>query len=136
MNGVGSMGKQDLVTISSPKLPVAEAYRTLRTNIQFSSIDKRIQAICVTSTSPGEGKSTVSSNLAVVMAEAGKKTLLVDCDQRKSQLHRIFELSNTAGLSDILAEEASFEETVQDTGIENLQVLTAGTKPPNPSEPH
>jgi len=128
------MEKPDLITVNNPKAPTAEAYRTLRTNIQFSSIDKKVQVVCITSSGPGEGKSTVSSNLAVVTAESGKKTLLIDCDQRKSRLHKIFGLSNTVGLSDLLAGEASFTEAVQKSGIDNLLLLTAGTKPPNPSE--
>lgn len=128
------MEKPHLITVRNPMAPIAEAYRTLRTNIQFSSIDKQVQVVCVTSSGPGEGKSTVASNLAVVTAESGKKTLLIDCDQRKSRLHKIFGLSNLVGLSDLLAGKVTFTEAVQKSGIDNLLVLTAGTKPPNPSE--
>ena len=84
------MDKVHIVTIRNPMDPIAEAYRTLRTNIQFSSFDKKIQSIMITSSGPGEGKSTTSANLAVVMSETGAKTLLVDCDQRKPNLHKIF----------------------------------------------
>jgi len=128
------MSKEDLITISNPMSPVAEAYRTLRTNIQFSSIDKKVQVVCVTSTGPGEGKSTVASNLAVVTAQSGKKTLLIDCDQRKPRQHKIFGVSNEKGLSNLLADESTFAFAVQKTGVDNLLILSAGTKPPNPSE--
>ncbi|MBP1745380.1 MAG: putative exopolysaccharide biosynthesis protein, partial [Firmicutes bacterium] len=128
------MGKEELITINNPLSPVAEAYRTLRTNIQFSSIDKKVQVIAVTSSGPGEGKSTIAANLAVVTAQAGKKTLLIDCDQRKPRQHKVFGLSNEYGLSNLLAEEASFAAVVQKSGVDNLLLLTSGTKPPNPSE--
>jgi capsular exopolysaccharide synthesis family protein len=128
------MGKPEIITVTDPRAPIAEAYRTLRTNIQFSSFDKKIQTIVVTSSGPGEGKSTTSSNLAVVLAEGGNKTILIDCDQRKPKLHKLFFVSNNAGLSDLLVEKVSFEKAVQKTEIENLSLLTSGTKPPNPSE--
>jgi polysaccharide biosynthesis transport protein len=137
---IGTILKQEndeelkLITVADPKSPISEAFRTLRTNIQFSSFDKKVQVICVTSSGMGEGKSTTASNLAVVMAESGKKTLLIDCDQRKSSLHKIFGLSNAVGISNLLAGEVSFTAAVQKSGIDNLLVLTAGTKPPNPSE--
>lgn len=128
------MQNLDLITITNPKSPVSEAYRTLRTNVQFSSFDKKVQVMIITSAGPGEGKSTTSSNLAVVMAEAGHKTIIIDCDQRKPKLHKIFKLSNSTGLSNLLAGEAEFNDAVKESGIENLQVLTSGLKPPNPSE--
>lgn len=128
------MDKQELVTITHPKSPIAEAYRTLRTNIQFSSFDKSVKTVTVTSSGPGEGKSTVASNLAVVTAQSGKKTLLIDCDQRRSRLHKVFGLSNMVGLSNMLAGEVAFPDVVQQTEIDNLYILTAGTRPPNPSE--
>ncbi|MCH3965049.1 MAG: CpsD/CapB family tyrosine-protein kinase [Clostridium sp.] len=128
------MQKPDLVTIKNPRAPISEAYRTLRTNIQFSSFDKKIQTIMLTSSGPGEGKSTTASNLAVVMAESGSSTILIDCDQRKPKLHKIFFTSNQAGLSDVLADKIGFEDVVKDVGIENLSLLTSGTKPPNPAE--
>ncbi len=128
------MEKLDLITVRNPNSAQAEAYRTLRTNIQYSSIDKKAQVVCITSAGPGEGKSTVSSNLAIVMAESGKKTLLIDCDLRKPTVHKGFSVSNSTGLSDLLAGKAVFEKAVQESGIESLQVLTSGTKPPNPSE--
>lgn len=128
------MEKPDIITVKNPKAPIAEAYRTLRTNIQFSSFDKKIQTIMVTSSGPGEGKSTTTSNLAVVMAEGGAKTILIDCDQRKPRQHKVFLTTNKVGVSDLLVNKVSFEEAVQKTAVENLDLLTAGTIPPNPAE--
>ncbi|WP_147566374.1 CpsD/CapB family tyrosine-protein kinase [Clostridium tyrobutyricum] len=127
------MEKLELITIKDPKSPISESYRTLRTNIQFSSVDKEIQTIMVTSSGPGEGKSTTSANLAIVMAESGAKTIIIDCDQRKPVLHKKFFVSNKKGLSDVLAGKVEFQDAVINTGIENLDLLTSGTKPPNPS---
>ncbi|WP_251860515.1 CpsD/CapB family tyrosine-protein kinase [Clostridium sp. Marseille-Q2269] len=124
----------DLITIKEPKSPISEAYRTLRTNIQFSSFDKEIKVIFVTSSTPGEGKSTTSANLAITMAQNGAKTILVDCDLRKPNVHRLFNISNTRGLSNLLIEENGIDKIVQQSGIEDLHILTSGLKPPNPSE--
>jgi len=128
------MIKENLITLDNPNSPIAEAYRTLRTNIQFSSIDKKVQVVAVTSTGPGEGKSTIAANLAVVTAQAGKKTLLIDCDQRKPRQHRVFGVTNDRGLSNMLADDSNFSLAVQKSGVENLLLLTSGVKPPNPSE--
>lgn len=128
------MENLDLITVKDPRSPISESYRTLRTNIQFSSFDEKIRTIVVTSSGPGEGKSTTSSNLAVVLAESGKKTILIDCDQRKPKLHKVFALSNKYGLSNLLVEEVNFNDVINHTSIENLDVLTSGTRPPNPSE--
>lgn len=128
------MEKINLITYNSPRSPIAESYRTLRTNIQFSSFDSKVKVIVITSSGPGEGKSTTSSNLAVTMAQGGHKTLLIDCDLIKSKLHKNFNLSNQSGLTDILVDGANLEEGMQETKIENLFVLTSGTKPPNPAE--
>ncbi|MBU5485773.1 CpsD/CapB family tyrosine-protein kinase [Clostridium sp. MSJ-11] len=128
------MEGRNLITIEDPRSPIAEAYRTLRTNIQFSSFDKKIQSIVVTSSGPGEGKSTTSANLAIVMAQSGSKTILIDCDQRKSTVHKTFGLSNEIGISDLLVGKVDFKDAVQDSKVENLDILTAGTRPPNPSE--
>lgn len=128
------MKNSNIITVSNPNDPISEAYRTLRTNIQYSSFDKLVQTIMITSSGPSEGKSTTSSNLAVVMAENGHKTILVDCDQRKPKLHRLFMSSNDMGLSDVLAGVVNVNEVIKKTQITNLELLTAGTKPPNPSE--
>ncbi|WP_058953371.1 CpsD/CapB family tyrosine-protein kinase [Clostridium tyrobutyricum] len=129
------MEKLELITIKDPKSPISESYRTLRTNIQFSSVDNEVQTIMITSSGPGEGKSTTASNLAIVMAESGAKTIIIDCDHRKPILHKKFLVSNRTGLSDVLAGKAEFQDAVINTGIDNLNLdlLTSGTKPPNPS---
>lgn len=125
----------ELVTVKNPKSPISEAYRTLRTNIQFSNIDSKIQTIVMTSSGPSEGKSTTSANLAMVMAEGENKTIIIDCDQRKPRLHKIFKLSNESGLSDLLAGKAELSEVVHKLDeIDNLEIITSGTRPPNPSE--
>lgn len=128
------MENPNLITVEDSKSPISEAYRTLRTNIQFSSFDTKVQTVVITSSGPSEGKSTTSSNLAVVMAESGNKTILIDCDQRKPKLHKLFKTSNNLGLSDLLAEKAKFEQAVQNTEVPNLSLLTSGTRPPNPAE--
>ncbi|WP_434283162.1 CpsD/CapB family tyrosine-protein kinase [Clostridium botulinum] len=124
----------NLITIKEPKSPISEAYRTLRTNIQFSSFDEKITVIFVTSSTPGEGKSTTSANLAITMAQNGSETILVDCDLRKPNVHKLFKLSNTKGLSNLLIEDNGIDKVIQQSGIENLHILTSGIKPPNPSE--
>jgi polysaccharide biosynthesis transport protein len=111
-----------------------ESYRTLRTNIDFISIDNKVKAIAVTSSLPGEGKTTTSSMLAVVLAQAGKKTLIIDCDLRKSRIHKAFNCINEKGLTNILVGNAKLKDTVIASDIENLDIITAGIRPPNPSE--
>uniref|UniRef100_UPI002432BD09 CpsD/CapB family tyrosine-protein kinase n=1 Tax=Clostridium tyrobutyricum TaxID=1519 RepID=UPI002432BD09 len=114
------MEKLELITIKDPKSPISESYRTLRTNIQFSSVDNEVQTIMITSSGPGEGKSTTASNLAVVMAESGAKTIIIDCDHRNPILHKKFLVSNRTGLSDVLAGKVEFQDAVINTGIDNL----------------
>jgi capsular exopolysaccharide synthesis family protein len=123
-----------LVTLKTPKSPVAEAYRTLRTNIQFSSFDNKVKTIVITSSGPAEGKTTTSCNLAIATAQAGSRTILLDCDMRNPKLHKVFEISNQIGLSDMLIGETNFYEAVHKSGIDNLYVLPSGTRPPNPAE--
>ena len=91
-----------LIVERKPKSVAAEAYRSLRTNIQYSSFDKKYQTLVVTSANPGEGKSTVSGNLALVLAQGESKVLLVDCDMRRPSVHKKFRISNTYGISDLL----------------------------------
>ncbi|HEY8890092.1 MAG TPA: CpsD/CapB family tyrosine-protein kinase [Clostridium sp.] len=126
----------DLITFKEPNSPISETYRTLRTNIQFSSFDKKIKTLLVTSSGPGEGKTTTSSNLAMVMAQSGNKTLLIDCDQRKPQVHKVFGFSNEKGLSNILVNENEIDTNIgiHETIQPNLFVLSSGTRPPNPAE--
>ena len=125
---------KDLITIQNPKSTVSESYRTLRTNIIFSSPDKKVQTIMVTSSGPSEGKTTIAANLAVIMAQSGKKTILIDCDLRKPRLHKMFGVSNLQGLSNYLINEALIEDVVKQTLVKNLHLLPSGMKPPYPAE--
>ncbi|PGZ91719.1 CpsD/CapB family tyrosine-protein kinase [Bacillus sp. AFS029533] len=126
--------KRFLITLTNPKSPFAEQYRTVRTNIQFSSIDKKIKSILVTSSEPSEGKTTTIANLAITYAQQEKKVLLVDADLRKPQLHSDFKLENFKGLTTAIAQEKSLKDVIQKTDISNLSILTSGPIPPNPSE--
>lgn len=116
-----------------PKSVVSEAYRTLRTNIQYSSFDKKIQTIVVTSAEAAEGKSTVSGNLALAFAQNESKVIIVDCDLRKPSVHKNFKVSNLSGLSEVLIGKAQLDDVIQKRN-ENLDILTSGKIPPNPSE--
>ncbi|MEK4385206.1 CpsD/CapB family tyrosine-protein kinase [Solibacillus sp. FSL W7-1464] len=123
-----------LITASNPKSIVSEQFKTIRTNINFSMPDKDIQTIVLTSSTPGEGKSTNSSNIAVVYAQAGKKVLLVDSDMRKPTAHHTFGIKNVNGLSTVLIRQHTIEEVVNKTDIEGLSLITSGPIPPNPAE--
>lgn len=128
-------GKNDrLITATEPRSANAEAYRILRSNISFSSVDKPIETILVTSASPSEGKSITAANLAVTMAQAGYRTVLLDCDLRKPTQHRIFNVSNDAGLTNSLLAHANLNSFFRPTRVENLRLLTTGPLPPNPAE--
>lgn len=116
-----------------PKAMASEAYRTLRTNIQYSSLDKEIKSILVTSSEMGEGKSTTAGNLAFAFSQNDKKVIIVDCDLRKPVLHKKFRISNMVGLSDILVGNEKLENGIFEFA-ENLHVITSGKVPPNPSE--
>lgn len=117
----------------APKSIDAEAYRSLRSNIEYSSFDDEYRAIVVTSSVPGEGKSTTSGNLALSLAQSGNKVLLVDCDMRKPSIHKKFKISNMSGTAELLLRKESFED-VANCYNENLTIITAGKIPPNPSE--
>ena len=115
--------------------PVAEAYRMLRTNVQFSTLDKPAQTLLVTSANPGEGKSTTVANLALVMAQAGKRVIAVDSDLRRPTLHRFFGVDNATGLTTLLLSPGpEMNGCVKPTAFDNLWVLPSGPQPPNPSE--
>lgn len=116
-----------------PKSITAEAYRTLRTNIQYSSFDKEIRVIVVTSSEAGEGKSTTAGNLAISFSQAQKKTIMIDCDLRKPSLHKKFRISNMTGLSDLIKGKETLKDAVHEYN-EYLDILTSGKLPPNPSE--
>lgn len=135
--------RKELLTYKDPKAPISEIFRTLRTNIQFMNTDKKLKTLLVTSTFPSEGKSWVTSNLAVTFAQAGKRVILVDADMRKGRLYSIFDVSPRPGLSNYLSNmgaddmetnDISVVNYIQETDVENLHILTAGNVPPNPSE--
>ena len=125
---------KNLISLKNPKSQAAEAFRTLRTNIQFSSLDDDIKSLVVTSTGPSEGKSTVMANLAVTMAQSGKRVVLIDCDFRKPTVHKKFGLSNSQGLTNVLAQDKKILECIIGTNVPNLYVITSGPTPPNPAE--
>jgi len=123
----------DLITLVNPRSAVAEAYRTLRTNIQFSSLDEPLRTLLVASASADEGKSTTLANLAVTFAQAGRRTILVDSDLRRPSLHAIFGTPNDHGLTTMLLQDDAPAPLVE-TPIEGLRLLPSGPIPPNPSE--
>jgi len=130
-----SYPSNSLVTFTDPRSPVAEAYRSLRTNIQFSGLEKPIRSILVTGATPSIGKSTVSANLAVILAQSGASVLVVDADLRRPTLHKMFEVDNRRGLTNLLLDSAlSPQSMIQKTMIEGLQVMASGPLPPNPAE--
>ncbi|MGO4499655.1 CpsD/CapB family tyrosine-protein kinase [Paenibacillus sp. 2RAB27] len=129
-----STNKRPIITHQNPKSPISEAYRALRTNIQFSSIDEELRVIMVTSAGPGEGKSTTLINLAVAYAQTDKKVLIIDGDLRKPTMHHTLHVSNRWGLTNLLTNQLTIREVLQDTFIPNLQIITSGPIPPNPSE--
>ena len=128
-----SNGLSPLIALRDPRAPASEAYRTLRTNIQFSSLDKPLHTLLATSTAPDEGKSTTLANLAVTMAQAEQRIILVDCDLRRPTLHTLFGLANEAGLTSmILAQEDA--PPLQETGVPGLSLLASGPLPPRPAD--
>ncbi|MFC4769453.1 CpsD/CapB family tyrosine-protein kinase [Effusibacillus consociatus] len=129
-----NLRENKLVTVINPKSPISEAYRTLRTNIQFSNIDKELKTIMVTSSGPAEGKTTTASNLAVVMSQDHKRVLLVDCDLRRPTVHHAFAVPNRIGVTNVLIGSTALDLAVQSGPIDNLQILPSGPIPPNPAE--
>lgn len=126
--------KGSLITLSNPKSTASEAYRGIRTNILFSSADIAPQVLLISSSAPSEGKTITAANLAVVMAQMGNKVLLIDCDMRKPKLNKVFETSRDKGLSNILVGGCEIAEAIIPTKIPNLDIISSGPMPPNPSE--
>ena len=127
--------KVELLAQKYPKSVVSESIKTLRTNLQFSSVDEDIKTILITSSIPGEGKSFISANLAISFAQTDKRVLIVDCDMRKGRQHRIFKLSNSKGLSNLLIDDmTNYKDYINKTSVDGVNVITRGTVPPNPSE--
>ena len=126
----------ELIVANNPKSGVAEAIKTIRTNLLFSSIDEPVKSILMTSSMSGEGKSFVSANLAVAFAQARVKVLIVDWDLRRGRQHKIFNIDNEQGLSNLLLDdvEKNYKKYIKKTRYENIYVLPMGIVPPNPSE--
>ena len=133
-NGQQEDKKQSLITYLSPKAQASEAFRSLRTAIHFSAVKRQRQILMITSSFPGEGKSTIVANLAVCLAQTGARVALLDCDLRRPSIHEIFGFKKTPGLSEVLAGDAGLDAVCHQTPIEGLYAFCAGTIPPNPSE--
>lgn len=129
-----------LVTVQNPRSPIAEAYRGLRTNLTFASLDRPLRQLLITSAGPEEGKSTVLANLAVVEAQAGRQVIIVDADLRRPRQHELFGISNATGLTTLLTAEKGLQDAsvqasfLQATSVPGLRVLSSGPLPPNPAE--
>ena len=125
----------DLVTLTDPSSPAAEAYRKLRTNLTFAALDEPIETLVVTSAAPEEGKSIVLANLAIAMAQGERRIILVDADLRRPQLHEIFGVANDQGVTTMIVEEAALESPpLLEVGVEGLQLVPSGPMPPNPAD--
>lgn len=123
----------DLITHTNSKSPISEAYRTLRTNIQFSNVDHPIKTLVITSSMMSEGKTTTLTNLAETFAQAGNRVMVVDADLRRPRVYQVFGLSNQQGVTNVLAGQVELKDAVQVSGSQ-IHVLTSGPIPPNPSE--
>lgn len=126
-----------LITVAKPKSVAAEQFRTVRTNIHFMAVDRRLKTIAFTSANISEGKSTVAANLAIVWAQEGKSVLLIDADMRRPTLYSTFDLAGQEGLSTVLSSdqsEVNLNDVIQESGIEGLDLLPSGAVPPNPAE--
>ncbi|MBD3376344.1 polysaccharide biosynthesis tyrosine autokinase, partial [candidate division KSB1 bacterium] len=133
-NGANGGYKPNLISTISPRDPIADQYRGLRTNLQFSEVDSQLDMLMITSALPGEGKTLTSANLAIIMAEMSKKVVIVDCDLRKPRQHEVFQVDKAPGLTDILAKGDDLNKVIRKTPVPNLYLLTSGTQPPNPAE--
>jgi non-specific protein-tyrosine kinase len=130
----GHTPNETLIALRDPRSPAAEAYRTLRTNLQFSSLDTPLHTLMATSTAPDEGKSTTLANLAVIMAQAEQRVILVDCDLRRPTLHSLFGLTNDSGLTSLILEQGEAPLPLQPTGVPGLSLLPGGPPPPRPAD--
>ncbi|PEQ95989.1 capsular biosynthesis protein [Bacillus sp. AFS006103] len=123
-----------LITHENPQSPITEQYRQIRNNIRFASVDKEIKTIVVTSPEPSDGKSTTAANLAIILAQQEKRVILVDADLRRPSIHYAFSVSNLGGLTSVLTWQKSLKTEITTTQVPNLDILTCGPVPPNPSE--
>jgi capsular exopolysaccharide synthesis family protein len=125
---------ESLITVLDPAGAASEAYRVLRTGLLYTLVDTPPKVVMLTSPNHSEGKSTTCANLGVVLATAGKNTLIIDCDLRKPKMHEIFQLRNLYGVVDLLLGEQDLSEVSQDALLPGLGIVTAGPQPPNPAE--
>jgi capsular exopolysaccharide synthesis family protein len=123
-----------IITHENPKSPISEAYRTLRTNIDFSAVDEQLRTLMVTSSGPGEGKSTTVANLATVYAQSHRKVIILDADLRKPTMHHTMQVSNRKGLTTFLSGQDTLEDVITKTSIPGVDIIASGPIPPNPSE--
>lgn len=124
----------NLITHNQPNSPIAESFRTLRTNLSFSAADRPLKVLLITSVGPRDGKSVVAANLAVVLAQAGGRVLIVDGDMRKPILHKFFGKDNSRGLTNLLVQDLDLKEAAHSTEIDGVWIVPSGPIPPNPSE--
>jgi tyrosine-protein kinase Etk/Wzc len=130
----GQQIESRLVTHFDPKSPISEAYRTLRTNLQFTRLDYPLKSLMVTSAGPKEGKSTTVANLAITLAQLGSKVVLVDSDLRRPVIHSIFAMDKDVGLTNYMVDSIPFSQILKNSFMDNLKIITCGVLPPNPSE--
>ncbi|HDR06916.1 MAG TPA: polysaccharide biosynthesis tyrosine autokinase [Candidatus Coatesbacteria bacterium] len=128
------VGDERLVVLAEPLSAIAEAYRIIRTNIAYFAVEKELCLLCLTSPGKGEGKTTTTANLGVCFAQQGLTTLIIDTDLRKAKMNRLFRVPQTPGFTELILGDASIDDVIRPTGVENLSVLPSGHSPPNPSE--
>jgi capsular exopolysaccharide synthesis family protein len=129
------MPETNLITLTDPRSPAAEAYRALRTNLMFYSVDHPINTLVITSPTPDDSKSIALANLAVTLAQGGHETIIADCDLRKPAQHELWDLDNERGLTDMLLDDMALDNPpLQPVDLDNLHVLTSGALPPNPAD--
>lgn len=129
-----SLKSETPITIREPRSPIAESYRTLRTNVSFSSVDRPLRTLMVTSAEPGDGKTTTICNLGVVLAQNGKRVIIADCDLRRPRIHTYFGLSNRHGMNILFSHSEVLASVRKSTVVDGLSVVTTGSLPPNPAE--
>jgi non-specific protein-tyrosine kinase len=130
-----SSAGEELITVRHPRSPISEAFRSLRTNLQFAGNETPLRTLLVTSPSPSDGKTTIVANLASVIAQSGRNVVILDADLRRPRIHKMFQLSNRVGLTDqFIRTQDRFDGSLKSTEVANLHAITSGNLPPNPSE--
>lgn len=122
------------IVVKRPKSPISEKYRSIRTNLLYANVDRKLKTVIISSPTESEGKTTTSSNLALSLAEMGLSVLLIDCDLRKPRVHQVYDVNPRCGLVNVLMGEVLFEKAVQSSGFSGLSIMTAGALPSNPTE--